>query len=389
MSDRAAADAALAGLYIHIPFCSAVCPYCDFSVQTANAKTKVDFVSALIREIALWREWSSPIDTVYFGGGTPSSLDIGQLSAICRAIDEHLPVTADAIWTLEVNPEDVTSESARSWQDIGFQCVSLGVQSFRDEELRQLGRRHSAAQARTAVRHCIDAPFSSVSVDLIFGLPNQTSEALRESLDSLIELDPQHVSCYQLTVHEGTTFGRWRDRGKLTEIGEDAQATLFSLTHELLGKAGFTPYEVSNFSRADQFQSKHNRKYWQHIPYLGLGPSAHSFDGHSRWWNHRTVDAYAKSVHTGTQPIASREVLDDSALALETLMLQLRTTAGLDTEAFQRRFNIDLMGDNGALIGTLIDDGLLRIDGNRLQPTIPGLAVADGIATRLAGTLPG
>ena len=254
-----------------------------------------------------------------------------------------------------------------------------------DAELRQLGRRHNAEQARTAIEACIAAGFHTVSVDIMFGLPGQSRESLQETLTDVAALQPQHVSCYQLTVHEGTTFGRWRERGKLHEMGEDDQAARFAQVHDQLAVAGLVAYEVSNYAADPVHQSAHNQKYWRHTPYLGLGPSAHSFDGESRWWNVRPLDEYATRISRGETPIADREQLSAADTALETVMLRIRTKEGIDLDAFEQRFGYRLESDNANLIARLKLDGyLLQDNPKRLQPTRTGLAVADGIAAQLA-----
>jgi oxygen-independent coproporphyrinogen-3 oxidase len=299
-----------------------------------------------------------------------------------ETVRARLPIEPDSKWFIEVNPEDVDVARARSWQGLGFTNVSLGVQSFRADELRRLGRRHDREQARQAVEICLNGGFDTVSIDLMFGLPGQTPAAWRESLDLAIALAPQHLSCYQLSVHEGTTFGRWRDRGKLTEMPETEQADLFELTHRRLSSSGWLAYEVSNFAVSTQHQSRHNKKYWQHAPYLGLGPSSHSFDGRRRWWNERDLGRYRRKVANRHKPIADGEILSREELALEALLLGLRTTEGIALEVFSRKYGIDLGGSNAALIDTLAAERLLEVRNGRLCPTLAGLAVADGLAGR-------
>ena len=371
-----------AGLYIHVPFCSAICPYCDFAVEVGRPPKRAAFVAKLNQEIRLWGDWESEFDTLYFGGGTPSILTADELDTIVQSARAHLPVAGHARLFMEVNPEDVTAERAAGWRELGVSTISLGVQSFVDAELKQLGRRHDAAQARSAVETCLNAGFETVSADLIFGLPRQSVEQLQLSLDVVTELCPQHVSCYQLTIHEQTTFARWRDKGKLTELPDNKQWLLFERLHNVLAQAGWNAYEVSNFARAARHQSMHNMKYWRHVPYLGVGPSAHSFDGRSRWWNLRTVKDYQAALMAGRRPIDARERLTDDELALETVMLGMRTTQGIDLTTFRERFGLDLVGRNLALVRDLREQGLVHTSGGAIAPTLAGLAVADGLAAR-------
>ena len=371
-----------AGLYLHVPFCSAICPYCDFAVRIGRAPARAAFVDVLIAEIALWVDWVEPIDTVYLGGGTPSILAPADLARLLNAVRDSLPLVDGARFFLETNPEDVSPERAAQWCDLGVKTISLGVQSFDDAELKFLGRRHDGAGARAAVNTCRRAGFSTVSLDLIFGLPGQRDATLADNLANAVDLGVDHVSCYQLTVHDGTTFGRRRDRGKLCEMPEGDQAERYHQVHQYLATNGFEAYEVSNFARTPAHRSRHNRKYWRHVPYLGLGPSAHSFDGASRWWNQRDADDYAEMVRAGQRPIAGREQLTRSDLALETVMFGLRTIEGIDLHQYRERFEADLLSCNRTLVDACIAHGQLRLVDRRLVPTAAGLAIADGLATR-------
>ena len=373
-----------AGLYLHLPFCSALCPYCDFAVRIGPPAERETFVRDLIREVWLWREWRAPIDTVYLGGGTPSLLTPAQLERLLDAVRTHLPVHPDACVFLEANPEDVSRDAARVWRALGVATLSLGVQSFDDRELCALGRRHSAARAREALARCLDAGFETVSLDLMFGLPEQSADTLRASLETAVALRPDHISCYQLTVHEGTAFGRLRARGELVEMAEDDQGERYALVHEVLGRAGWQAYEVSNFARDPRHRSGHNTKYWRHLPYLGLGPSSHSFDGiRRRWWNHRGMGAYRAALDAGERPVAGCERLTRDDLALEATMFGLRTAGGIDLRDFRRRFGIDLAARNRRFIDACVASGHLLLSGDRLAPSPAGLAVADALAARL------
>ena len=372
-----------AGLYLHIPFCSEICPYCDFAVRVGARAQRETFVQDLIREATLWSDWQTPIDTIYLGGGTPSLLAADQLDRLLDAARANLPVRDDTRVFFEANPEDVTCDAVSNWRTLGVSTLSLGVQSFDDAELRILGRRHDGAQAREALVRCIAAGFDTVSLDLIFGLPGQSAETLSASLDTAVALAPDHVSCYQLTVHEGTAFGRRRARGRFFEMAEDDQAERYALVHDVLGRAGLPAYEVSNFARAPRHHSRHNMKYWHHLPYLGLGPSAHSFDGSRRWWNHRGTGAYRSAVGEGKRPVAGCERLTLNDLALETLMFGLRTVDGIDLQDFRRSFGIDLEARNRRFIHACLESGHMTLNEGRLGPSVSGLAIADALAARL------
>ena len=372
-----------AGLYLHIPFCSAVCPYCDFAVRVGAPRERETFVRDLIRETARWSDWPTSIDTIYFGGGTPSLLSADQLGRLLDAVRANLPVRDDARVFFEANPEDVSHAAVSAWRSLGVATVSLGIQSFNNPELRFLGRRHDGARGREALAQCLAAAFDTVSLDLIFGLPGQSADTLRASLDTALALAPDHVSCYQLTVHEGTAFGRRRARGRIVEMAEDDQAERYALVHDVLGSAGLPAYEVSNFARAPRHRSRHNMKYWRHLPYLGLGPSAHSFDGSRRWWNHRGIRAYRAALDEGAHPIAGSERLTKDDLALEALMFGLRTVDGIDLRDYRQRFSIDLAACNRRFVDDCLESGLLSLSEDRLAPSASGLAVADALAARL------
>ncbi len=373
------------GLYLHLPFCSEVCPYCDFAVVKASVGRRRRFVTALLTEI----ERVGPLekaafDTLYFGGGTPSLLPAEDLAAIVEACRRQLGVLPEAWISLEANPEDVTPPSLEAWRRLGVRTLSLGVQSFDDAELAFLGRRHDGRQAEQAVRRAKQAGFEAVSLDLIFGLPGQDRTALRRSLERAAALEPEHLSAYQLTVHQGTAFGTRRGKGQLRELPEEGQAELFALLHRFLGDHGLAAYEVSNFARSPEHRSRHNQKYWRHAPYLGLGPSAHSFDGRGRRsWNERRLDGWLRRLDLGERPLAGWEDLEPEALALEALMLGLRTTEGIDLGSFTERYGFDLVAGNAARLERWQEEGLVWLEGGRLAPTLAGLAVADGLVASL------
>jgi oxygen-independent coproporphyrinogen III oxidase len=386
-----------------VPFCSAICPYCDFSVMRSASPARQRFVDRLADEVALaapeWRD-PEPFDTVYFGGGTPSQLSAEELGRVLEACRAHLAFATPAPWVfLEANPEDVTPEACATWRALGVRTLSLGVQSFSDEALRFLGRHHRGRQARTVVETALSAGFDTVSIDLIFGARGQTAEDWRRDLETAVELGPQHLSCYQLTIHERTRFGVQAKHGLLSELPEDDQATLFELTHRFLADAGWPAYEVSNFARGPAHQSRHNRKYWDHTPYLGLGPSAHSLAGPGaasparRWWNERGTPRWERRLAAGERPIEAQELLGPKDLAAEALLLGLRTTAGIDLDRFRARYGVDLLAANEALLTRLIDEGRIIVHadsegGQRLVPTLSGLAVADGLAAAFDLSLP-
>ena len=368
------------GLYLHIPFCSAICPYCDFAVLTGESARRAAFVEALIAEIELHRGNGGAFDTVYLGGGTPSILSAEQLERVLGAARDSFAIGERCRFFLEANPEDASPENLADWRRLGIGTLSIGVQSFRDEDLRFLGRRHRRTDARRSVELARETGFETLSIDLIYGLPARDLASWEETLAEAVRLEPDHISCYQLTVHDGTPFGRRRREGRLEEIGESAEARLFEETHVRLEAAGYEAYEVSSFARSREHRSRHNEKYWNHTPYLGLGPSAHSFDGRHRWWNERDLETWEGRVRRGERPVAGKERLGSRELMLEALMLGLRTVAGVPVARLSSLYGISLAERNRELIERYARQGLLVVEADRLRPTRRGLAVADALA---------
>ena len=374
-----------AGIYVHIPFCSAICPYCDFAVARGGAEDRSRFVAALCAEIDRYGASGGEIeagriDTVYFGGGTPSALAPDQLAVVVDRLRAVFDVDPEAEWTIEANPEDAASELLEGWRAIGFDRISLGVQALDDRALRFLGRRHDAVEARASVDRARVAGFRSVSIDLIYSLPGFDADWWLRTLDEAAALGPDHLSCYELTIHDGTPFGRWRDAGRLRETGEDERAANFVATHRRLEDLGYEGYEVSNFASGEEHRSRHNSKYWSHAPYLGLGPSAHSFDGRRRWWNTPQWKRWCDAMEGSASPVADVEQLTDRELLLETVMMGLRQRSGIDCAAVEGRFGIDPVAANGERSEAWERAGWLRVRGQRLEPTLQGMARADRLA---------
>ena len=368
------------GIYLHVPFCSAICPYCDFAVTIGGPDRFERFTRALIQEIARDHGSWAPFDTVYLGGGTPSALGDEQLGRILEAARRELAIADGAVVSIEANPEDVTEAGVRAWSKLGIGRLSLGVQSFDDAELRLLGRRHDPAAARRAVEIGLAAGLV-VSIDLIYGLPEQAPSSWQSNLEIAVQLEPHHVSCYQLTIEPGTPFAKRKHRGDWSQLGDDAVAQFFYLTHEFLGGAGYPAYEVSNFASVAEHRCLHNRKYWERTPYLGLGPSAHSFNGRDRWWNQRSETDWLRELQADRSPEAGRETLTSRQSALELVMLGLRTPTGVDLgTGFGDVDCSALLEKNADTLSRLAEQDLLRVDGERLVPTLRGMAQADALA---------
>lgn len=320
-------------LYVHVPFCARRCSYCDFAIAVRREVPAAAFVDAIASEweAARRREpWAQArqLDTVYLGGGTPSRLGTGPLRDLVTALTSAMPVAAGAEVTLEANPEDVTDAAAAAWRAAGFNRVSLGVQSFNDSVLSWMHRTHDAARVPGAMASLRRAGFDNVSVDLIFALPPALERDWLLDLRQALDLGPEHVSLYGLTIEPGTPLDRWTTRGAVHAAPDDQYAGEYLAAHAALVSAGFHHYEVSNAARPGR-EAVHNTGYWRRTPFLGLGPSAHSGAGSRRWWNVRHWAAYQERMLAGADPVEHEEQLDASAERLESLYLGLRTTAGI------------------------------------------------------------
>ncbi len=380
----------LPGLYIHIPFCLRKCAYCGFYSITDRSLIPA-FRSALRLEMALYRGWAASFDTLYIGGGTPSVLPEGDLEGLIADIRTAFTIAAGAEITVEANPADVTESLLASLRRSGVNRLNIGVQSFDDDSLALLGRRHTALQAIGAIQRVRDAGFENIGLDLIYGLPSSSAAgetspeverrfaAWLATLDTAISLDPDHLSCYQLTLEEKTPLAKRCQRGELILPGESRQADFFLRTAQILEESGYRHYEVSNFARPGR-ESRHNRKYWNHVPYLGLGPAAHSFSGRERRWNRSSVDAYIGDLDSGREPVESREILSNKQLRLEALFLGFRTRRGICMETFKIRYGRDLLADKRDMVERLSGEGLVEIRDGFLRPTRAGMAVADSLA---------
>jgi putative oxygen-independent coproporphyrinogen III oxidase len=310
-------------------------------------------------------------DSLYLGGGTPSLLNPKQIAALLASLRRHFSFVPDTEFTLEANPDDVTPEKLRHWRDLGVNRLSLGVQSLDEAELRFLGRRHSAAQARRAMALARDAGFANLSVDLMYGLPGQTLEGWLQTLEQTLSFAPEHLSCYQLTLAAATPLGRRAARGELAPLADEAERQFFLGTAEYLAGRGYLHYEVSNFAREARHFCRHNQKYWRHVPYLGLGPGAHSFDGHKRWWNHASLAEYNAALSAGAAPVADSETLTPAQRRLEALYLGFRTRDGVSIKLLDREPR------GQAALAELKRAGLVRIEEGRAVATPEGLVVAD------------
>ncbi len=367
----------LPGLYLHVPFCLTKCRYCDFYSSTDYSHVGA-FITSLEQEMRLYCTCHPLFDTLYLGGGTPSLLAAPDLSNIFDKISKYFSLTADAEITLEANPDDVTAAKLRLWQELGVNRLSLGVQSLNDAELRFLGRRHTADQARQAMILARAAGFSNLSVDLIYALPGQTEAGWLTALQAVLEFEPEHLSCYQLTIEKNTPLGKKQALGEIEPMAEELQRSFFLRTAEFLRARGYRHYEISNFARGEHHIARHNTKYWQQVPYLGLGPAAHSFDGRARRWNVASVSEYCHLLGEGRAPVAGEEILTQTQCRLEALCLGLRTSQGVALAAFSH------FPQARQTLANLCAAGLLTIEQDRARPTAEGFLVADSLALMLS-----
>lgn len=371
----------MAGIYIHIPFCASRCIYCGFFSTTLH-KWQKEYVDALIREYSLRHDYLSnqPIETIYLGGGTPSQLSSENLQRLLKCI-LSLPLRgqgglADFELTIECNPDDVTPEFATLLYNIGVNRVSMGMQTFSDERLRFLRRRHTSHQARTAVSILRQAGIQNISIDLMFGFPDETMEDWQHDIEEAILLDVEHISAYSLMYEEGTPLYAMLERGEINEIDEELSRRMYYHLIDRLTLAGYEHYEISNFARPG-FRSRHNSSYWNETHYLGLGAGAHSYDGKSRQWNVCDVKEYIEKISAGVIP-AEIELIDKQTHYNDLITTALRTSDGISLNNCP---NADFLLRNAQ---QFIDRQLLALTpDNRLHLTREGLYVSDDIMAEL------
>lgn len=376
----------MAGLYFHIPFCASRCIYCGF-YSTVHPELQDDYVDALCRELEETQRspWQLPENnqptTVYLGGGTPSMLSLKNLERIITYIYKVYPHADIAEQTIECNTDDITPDYAHGLHELGFNRVSLGIQSFNDERLRFLHRRHSAEEAITAVQQLRAAGFNNISIDLMFGFPEETLMDWEEDLWTAIALNPQHISAYSLMIEEGTPLYRLREKGKIKDLNEETSRAMYDKLIDLLEDAGYEHYELSNFARPG-FRSHHNSNYWNETPYLGLGAAAHSYDGRRRWWNVADIKKYIDGINHGT-PVRGQEVLDISTRYDDLITTALRTREGIDLNKMQAEYGHELYHYLLQESKREIDRGLMQIIDGHLSLTRKGLYISDDILSNL------
>jgi oxygen-independent coproporphyrinogen-3 oxidase len=369
---------AILGLYIHIPFCSAICNYCNFNRGLFESGLKDRYVSALEQEIRTSPHARAAADTVFFGGGTPSLLDPPEIARIIEACRASFEIPADAEITLETNPETSTGPRMEGFRHAGVNRVSFGVQSFRDDELTRLGRIHSADRARRAVRDARDAGIDNISLDLMMWLPQQTPAHWRESVESLIEVGPEHASLYLLELYPNAPLKEDMARAGWSVAPDDDAADMYLWSMERLDRAGFGQYEISNVARAGK-ASRHNLKYWQDGAWIGFGCGAHSTRDGIRWKNVAGTDDYVNRIVTHQSVIADRRELTRDTQLEEALFTGLRLTEGIDMERVGARYGKDVWKTFGEALQPSLDASLVVRDGTRLRLTREGMLLANEV----------
>ncbi len=381
------------GVYIHIPFCRSRCSYCDFATDVfKNEETVERYVNALTKEISTFdfqfsksSENRKPktenriIDTIYFGGGTPSLLKPQQLEKILDSIYKQFSADEKTEITMEMNPATVTLETLKDYKSLGINRASFGAQTFDDTELKRLGRRHNAADVRETIELLRRADFQNVSFDLIAGLPRQTLKDWERNLTEALKLNPEHISLYLLEIHEGTPLAEQVKSERQPLPDEDLAGEMYDLMIEKLAAKNYLQYEISNFSKPD-FESRHNLKYWSFAPYFSFGVSAHSFDGENhRWANERDTFAYVEKVENGASPIAETTELGENERRGEYAFLRLRLNKGIDLREYRNKFGVDLAEIYAADLAELTVAGLIELTENNLRLTKKGMVYSNEV----------
>jgi len=369
------------GIYIHIPFCRSRCSYCDFATGLYEAALAERYVASVVSEITSWREVDLPetVDTIYFGGGTPSLLSPAQVEALIQAAQTRFDVLPNAEVTMEMNPGTVTAETLQAFREIGINRASFGAQTFDDRELARLGRSHSSDDTRRTFSLLREAGFENVSFDLIAGLPGQTLSAWERNLDEAFALGPEHLSFYLLEVHEGTPLAAHIKTGLQPAPDEDRAAEMYQVMLERSAEAGYQHYEISNLCLPG-FEARHNTKYWTGAPYYGFGCSAHSFDGESRRWaNERDLSKYVAIVERAGSPLVEDLRLTEADRRAEAVFLGMRMMAGVRTNQFKELFGVDLRAVHADDLRNFQEAGLIEFDGDLLKLTRAGALLSNEV----------
>lgn len=370
----------MAGLYLHIPFCESRCYYCDFYSSTYKGNRSL-LLTSIEKELADRKHYlKEPVRTIYLGGGTPSQLTLEELSTLLQTVYDNYDCAVEEL-TMEVNPEDLSADYLEGLKSLGVSRLSIGIQSFNDVDLKRINRRHTAQKAIEMVRLAQQIGFDNISIDLIYGLPQQTLTGWKVNIQQAIDLNVQHISAYSLTFEEGTMLTKMRDRGEVKEADEELSFEMFKLLRHTLSENGYVPYEISNFALPG-YESKHNSSYWNYVPYLGVGPSAHSFDGQSRRWNVANSRLYISKMAEG-DTYYNTETLDNFTRYNEYVMTGLRKKEGVDIAVLENLFGRDLKDYFLRMIDTYIREGKVIKEGQHYYLSEEGIFISDYIIEEL------
>ena len=372
----------MAGIYIHIPFCKRRCIYCDF-FSTTQSEKKPTYIHALCQELEMRKNYleGEEIETIYLGGGTPSQLTEKELNEIFTSLYNIYKVKEDAEITLEANPDDLTPEYVSMLRRLPINRISMGIQTFQEETLKLLHRRHTARQAIEAFQRCREAGFRNISIDLMYGLPGETLDTWKEDLQQAIALHPEHISAYHLIYEEGTALWKLREEHQVEEADEDLSVTLFKTLIDELKQAGYQHYEISNFCLPG-LHSRHNSSYWTGKKYLGCGPSAHSYDGTSRQWNVSSLEKYIHAIHQG-KPDFEIEELDLYTRYNDFVITSIRTSWGMSLSHLRMVYGEELYRYCLRMSKPHLSQGVLEIKEDTLKLTQEGIFISDGIMSDL------
>ncbi len=372
----------MAGIYIHIPFCKQACHYCDFHFST-TLKHKDAMIEALLRELKIRKDYlsSENIETIYFGGGTPSLLEPKELERIIHQIQDDFHIINHPEITLEANPDDLNSDYINAIHQLGINRLSIGVQSFLNKDLEWMNRAHNSNQAIDSIKRSQDIGIDNISIDLIYGTPSLSNKEWKENIHKAFELEIRHISSYALTVEQGTALGIWVSKGKVKALDDEQAAEQFEILMEEMSRNNFLHYEISNFCK-DGYHSRHNSSYWEGKKYLGIGPSAHSFNKTTRQWNVANNHQYIDQLFKDELP-ATTEVLSIEDRINEYLMISLRTSKGISFEYFENEFGSQYFTELKNNFKSFLNNNLLEIENNYCKTTKSGKLMADKIASDL------
>ncbi len=380
----------MSGIYLHIPYCKQVCYYCDFHFRVAM-KDKRAMLDAMKQEIALRKDYlrppgfeeeKIPAETLYFGGGTPSVLTGGELADLLETLSRYYTLAPDAEITLEANPDDLTDACLADLRRLGFNRLSIGIQSFFDDDLKMMNRRHNGREAEQSVEAARRNGFDNINIDLIYGLPSGDEKRWQANLERAFALNVPHLSAYRLTIEPRTVFGRKQAKGEKFSVSEDIEIREFEMLTEAAENAGFEHYEISNFARPG-FRSRHNSAYWQLKPYIGIGPSAHSYDGQSRQWNVNSNGGYIRAVNDGDENLFEREMLSPGEMYNDYVLVSLRAVWGVDVEYIRNRFGAVFSDNFLRQAESYLQTGHIEKHENTFVLSRKGKLIADRIASDL------